>query len=466
MNQNVLARYRGGRADQLENLKRLLRIPSISTEREDAEMRKSVRAAADFVANELKYIGLENVTVREGQELENPLVTAEWLHAPGKPTVLLYAHYDVQPADPTTENWDSPPFEPTERNGKLFARGAADDKGQLWILVEAIRGWMLAEHKLPVNIKILFEGDEESEGVHVSRFVSSAENAKFFEGVTSVVVLDSGMFKPGLPTITTGLRGIACFELSVTGCKSDQHSGEKGGVAPNAAHGLAKIISAFTTPTGRIAIPGIYDLVQPPHPLEVQKWKALPFSEAEHLRDLGVVHAIGDRRYSQLHRMAALPTFDVNGMTSGYTGKGFKTVIPSVAKAKFSIRLVPGMDPAVVTEMVRKHIAKVAPRWITSWNLEELGSTPAVVVDPMAAPVQAAAQAMSETFFNESVAYVREGGSIPVVTDFINALKVPVLVTGFTHPDCSLHAPNENLDIESFYLGIEAIGRYFEILGE
>lgn len=456
MNENILAYYRAGREAQLSGLKDFLRIPSISA---SDDSRKDVEAAAHFVAAELTKIGLDHVAVLPGEGKEHPLVVADWLHAPGKPTLMLYAHFDVQPADPV-EKWTTPPFDPTIVGGKLVGRGSADDKGQLWIWIEMLRGFFAVDGKLPVNVKILFEGDEECGSEHITRFVHS--NPQWFADVTTAVVLDSDMFKPGVPAITTGLRGIAFFTLDVYGCQSDQHSGVEGGVAPNAAHGMAKILSALTTPTGRIAIPGIYKGVIRPSSLELRSWGELGIDAEAHRKELGVRTLIGDRRLSVLRRQWSMPSLDVNGIVSG-SPDTVKTVIPSHAHAKFSIRLVPGMYPASVANAVHQFIAKVTPPYVRS-ELTLIHGAPAVLVDATTPAVQAAAKALGTTF-NHPTVYVRSGGSIPFVADLSGVVK-DILITGFIHPDCALHAPNENLDIESFHLGIEAMARYFSALGE
>lgn len=450
------------RQNHLEGLKKFLRIPSISSLKEH---KADVVAAANFVADELRAIGLTDVAVVEGKQdgerSEHPLVIGQWMGAPGKPTVLLYAHYDVQPVDPLNK-WTSPPFEPTERDGKLYARGSSDDKGQLWILLKALESYMKSEGKLPVNVKVLFEGEEEYTGAHIERFVE--ERPAFLNGVTSALVLDTGMFAPGLPTISTGLRGIITSDLIVRGASRDLHSGEFGGAAPNPLQALAEIIAALKTPSGRVRIPGFYDAVQKPSPLEKKSWAKLPFRQEEFRKEMGAPGLIGDRRYPVLHRLWALPTLEINGVTGGFSGDGFKTVIPSVASAKISMRLVPGMNPDEVVDLFRQYVLVVSPSHVQT-EVRIIDSAPAMVMDPSDKAIQAAAHAFKEIFGSET-AYIRCGGSIPIAGSFKSVLGVPVLITGFTLPDCNMHAPDENIVLHNFYMGIEGICLYLEKLGE
>ncbi len=451
--------WQANRSPHLEGLKTFLRIPSISAL---PQYRNDVARAGAFVADHLRWLGLNDVAVVTGNEGEHPLVTGQWLGAPGKPTVLLYAHYDVQPVDPL-EKWESQPFEPTERNGKLFARGSADDKGQLWILLKALEGFLkTGEGKLPVNVKLLFEGEEEYTGAHVERFVDG--KPAYLNGVTSALVLDTGMFAPGLPTICTGLRGIITAEVTVRGANRDLHSGEFGGAAPNPLQALSEIIAALKTPSGRVRIPGFYSSVLKPSKLEKESWSKLFFDENTYRQELGASGLIGDSRYSVLHRLWALPTLEINGIAGGFAGEGFKTVIPSTAVAKISLRLVPDMDPDEIAQAFKKRVLSVSPPHVQT-EVKILAASPAMVIDTADPTIKAAADAYKDTF-GVQTAYVREGGSIPIAGSFKSVQGVPVLITGFTLPDCNMHAPNENLDLDNFYKGIEAIGRYLNILGQ
>jgi acetylornithine deacetylase/succinyl-diaminopimelate desuccinylase-like protein len=457
---NARAYWQSGKDKFLADLMKFLQIPSISANRELDDI--SVMQAAQFVVKQLNEIGMQNVKLHTASLLEHPLVTADWLHAGSdKPTVLLYAHFDVQPVDPV-HLWKSGPFRPEVRDGKLFARGAADDKGQLFILLKALEGFLKTSGKLPVNIKVLFEGEEESGGEHIARYLKANSAALKAD---AVLVLDSGMYAPGMPTIATGLRGLICAKVNVQGAAGDLHSGEHGGAAPNAAQGLAEILTALKTPTGRVRIPGFYKQVIAPTKLELASWAKLPFDEEQYCRqELGAPALIGDKRYSVARRRWALPTLEVNGIAGGYAGEGFKTVIPASASANVSMRLVPGMDPEKVAADFVAFVKRVTPPHVRS-EVEIISQAPAMVVDTANPYIQAAADAFKQIFNAETV-YVRVGGSIPIAADFQAVLGAPVLITGFTLPDCNLHAPNENLDLANFYAGIETIGAYFANVGK
>ena len=448
--------YAENRDQHLAELTEFLTIPSISTL--DAH-KADVRRAADVVVAKLQEIGIDNARIVEGEPGENPLIVGDFDGVPGAPTVLVYAHYDVQPVDPL-HLWVTGPFEPSVRDGMLYARGAADDKGQLWIVLAALEGLLRTTGTLPVNVKVLFEGEEESGGDHIARFVR--EKAEYLEGVTSVLVLDSGFYADGLPTITTGLRGIICGEIDVTTLSGDQHSGEEGGVAPNAVEALGRIIASLKTPGGKIRIPGVYDDVVRPSADELAAWRALPFSDDEHRRVLGAKHLVGNKRFTPLERMWALPTLEINGVAGGFAGDGFKTVIPAHAIAKVSMRLVPGMDPEKTAAALVSFVGKITPKWAHS-KVTILSHCPPVLVETSSSAVQAAISAFRETF-NSDVAYMRCGGSIPIAETFQTHLGVPVVITGFTQPHCNMHAPNECMRLENFFGGIEAVGRYLHHL--
>lgn len=460
MFENARAYWQSGKDTFLAHLVEFLKIPSISADKEPDNI--SVMQAAQFVVKQLNAIGMENVKLHVPNIFEHPLVTADWLHAGSdKPTLLLYAHFDVQPVDPINL-WKSGPFRPEVRDGKLFARGAADDKGQLFMLLKALEGYLKTSGKLPVNIKILFEGEEESGGEHIARHLKQNREALKAD---AVLVLDSGMYAPGMPTIATGLRGLICAKINVQGAAGDLHSGEHGGAAPNAAQGLSEILTALKTPTGRVRIPGFYKQVIPPTALELASWAKLPFDEHHYCKkQLGAPGLIGDRRYSVSHRRWALPTLEVNGIAGGYAGEGFKTVIPATASANVSMRLVPGMDPEKVAADFIAFVKKVTPPHVRS-EVEIISKAPAMVVDTANPYIQAAAGAFKQVF-NADTVYVRIGGSIPIAADFQAELGAPVLITGFTLPDCNMHAPNENLDLANFYAGIEAVGAYLANLGK
>jgi acetylornithine deacetylase/succinyl-diaminopimelate desuccinylase-like protein len=440
----------------LSELKDLLRIPSISTLEEH---KGDVQKAAQFVADELKRIGFDNVEVIPTKG--HPLVYADWLHAAGKPTVLCYAHYDVQPPDPLDE-WVSPPFEPTERNQNIYARGAVDDKGQLWMELKAFESLMKAGNgKMPLNVKVIIEGEEEVGGESIAEFIR--KQGKKLKA-DFALVCDTELFAPDLPTLCVGLRGLVYTEIEAVGAKTDLHSGMYGGAAPNPLFALIEIISKLKDSKGKILIPGFYQKVKAPSKEELKAWKKLPFNE-EHYRktEVGSKALTGEPGYSVLYRTWARPTLEVHGMPGGFTAPGAKTVIPARASAKVSMRLVPDQDPDDILKKYTNYVKKLTPKGIDI-NIKVHSKGPACVVGTDTPYVQAAKEAMHEVFKKDTV-FIRSGGSIPIVADFQNVLKIPTLMMGFGLPDDNLHAPNEKFHIPNFYRGIESIVRLFEKVG-
>lgn len=441
----------------LGELKDLLRIPSVSTA---PEHKDDVRRAADFVANDLRRIGMENVEVIPTKG--HPLIYADWLHAPGKPTVLCYAHYDVQPAEPLNE-WITPPFEPTERNQNIYARGAVDDKGQLWMELKAVEALMKGHGgKLPLNVKFIIEGEEEVGGESIAAYLRS-EKAKL--KADFALVCDTELFAPNLPTLCVGLRGLIYTEIEAKGAMVDLHSGMYGGVAPNPFFALIEVISKLKDAKGRILIPGFYKGMKAPTKAELKAWKRLPFKE-EHYRktEVGSKVLTGEPGYPVLYRTWARPTLEVHGMPGGFVAAGAKTVIPAKASAKVSMRLVPNQNPDDVLKKYTKFVKKLTPKGI-ELNVKVYSKGPACVVDTNNRFIKVATEALHEIFKKDTV-FIRSGGSIPVVTDFQEALKIPSVMMGFGLPDDNLHAPNEKFHIPNFYRGIESIIRFFEKLGE
>ena len=440
----------------LGELKNFLRIPSVSTLEEH---KGDVRKAAEFVAGELRRIGMENVDTISTKG--HPLVYAEWLRASGQPTVLMYAHYDVQPPDPLNE-WTTPPFEPTERNNNLYARGAVDDKGQLWMQVKALEALMRAGGgKLPINVKVLFEGEEEVGGEAVADYVRKQKTklkADF------ALVSDTELFAPDLPTLCVGLRGLVYTEIEAVGAKTDLHSGVYGGAAPNPFFALIEIISKLKDAKGKILIPGFYKGIKAPSAAELKAWKRLPFNE-EHYRktEVGSAMLTGEPGFSVLYRTWARPTLEVHGMPGGFTAPGAKTVIPARASAKVSMRLVPNQKAEDVLKKFKNYVKKLTPKGIQI-NIKVWSSGPACMVGTDNKYVKAATEALHEVFKKETV-FIRSGGSIPIVTDFQDVLKIPSVMMGFGLPDDNLHAPNEKFHIPNFYRGIESICLFFEKLG-
>ncbi len=440
----------------LSELKNLLRIPSISTLPEN---RAHVRHCAQVLASELKRIGMEHISLVETDG--HPLVIADWLHAPGKPTCLCYGHYDVQPPDPL-EEWISPPFEPTERDGNLYARGAVDDKGQMYMHLKAFESLMRANKaRLPLNVRVILEGEEEVGGEGIAKFVREhPEKLK----ADFALISDTEMFAPGLPTLCVGLRGMIYTEIEARGAATDLHSGMYGGAAPNPLIALCQIIARLKDPEGRITIPGIYEDVVPPSVEELAAWKSLPFSAEEFQRnEVGATELTGEPEFSVLERLWSRPTLEVHGMPGGFTGAGAKTVIPARATAKVSMRLVPNMDAARVFEKFSAYISSICPAGIKV-NVRLIHSADPMVIRTGNPYIQAATGAMREVFGRETV-FVRSGGSIPIVGDFEHNLHIPSVMMGFGLPDDNLHAPNEKFKIANFHNGIEAIIRFFEGVG-
>ena len=440
----------------LSELKELLRIPSVSTLPEHKE---DVRRAAQFVADEMKRIGLEHVEIIPTQG--HPLVYSDWLHAAGKPTVLFYGHYDVQPPDPLDE-WKTPPFEPTERNNNIYARGAVDDKGQMYMHLKALESLMkTGGSKLPVNVRMIIEGEEEVGGESISRFVRE-HPARLKADVA--LISDTELFAPELPTLCVGLRGMVYTELEATGPMTDLHSGVYGGAAPNPMEALARIISKLKDDKGKVLIPGFYQDVSKPTAAELKTWKALPFNE-EHYRKTEVGSSVltGEKGYSVLERTWARPTLEVHGMPGGFIGAGGKTVIPARACAKISMRLVPDQRPDKIFKQYSAFVNKLVPRGI-HLKIKQFSIADPIVVKTNNPFIKASTEAMKEVFHKETV-YIRSGGSIPIVADFEKHLKIPSVMMGFGLPDDNLHAPNEKFHIPNFYRGIESIILFLQRVG-
>jgi acetylornithine deacetylase/succinyl-diaminopimelate desuccinylase-like protein len=441
----------------LEELKSLLRIPSVSTL---PEHKGDVRRAAESLAAELKHIGIENVRVIE--TAGHPLVYGDWLHATGKPTCLAYGHYDVQPPDPLDE-WLTPPFEPTERNGNLYARGAVDDKGQMFTHVKALESLFKAGGgALPINVRVIIEGEEEVGGEGIARFVREhPEQLK----ADFALVSDTEMFAPGLPTLCVGLRGMIYTEIEAQGAKVDLHSGIYGGAAPNPFVALAQVIAALKDAEGHILVPGFYDKVEAPSADELKAWKSLPFDEEAYRgSEVGSRELTGESGFSVLERTWARPTMDVHGMPGGFVGAGAKTVIPAKATAKISFRLVPGMNPQEVFAQYKSYVESLQPKGI-ELRVRLIHTGDAIVMRTDNRYIQAATRALHQVFGKDTV-FIRSGGSVPIVGDFERHLRIPTVMMGFGLPDDNLHAPNEKFHISNFYKGIESIILFFEELGK
>src|SRR5215204_1046372 len=391
----------------VDELKQYLAIPSISALPQHAA---DVRRAAEWTGEALKTAGLQNVRLIETPG--NPVVYGEWLNAPGKPTILFYGHYDVQPVDPLNL-WTSPPFEATVRDGEIYARGAADDKGQVFMHIKAVEAFMKQAGSLPINIKFFIEGEEEVGSIHLDQFIRD-HKAELAADV--VVISDSPMFDRGVPSICYGLRGLAYFQIDVRGTRSDLHSGSFGGAVANPAMVLCQVLAQMKDKGGRIKIPGFYDDVRALSDAERAEWKKLPFNETKYRKELGAPKLFGESGYSTLERVWARPTFEVNGLLSGFTGEGAKTVLPATAMAKVSMRLVPDQDPKKIGDLFEEYLKKAAPKTVEIKVTRMHGGKP-WMTDFNSGYVQAAARAI-EGAFGRTPVFMRDGGSIPVVSTF------------------------------------------------
>jgi acetylornithine deacetylase/succinyl-diaminopimelate desuccinylase-like protein len=437
----------------LEELKALLRIPSISTDpAHDADCRR----AAEWVGDHLRRLGCPTVEYLASQS--HPVVWAEGPAAPGKPTVLVYGHYDVQPPDPLDE-WTSPPFEPTVRDGNLYARGATDDKGQTFSIIKAFEA-VLAQGAPPVNVRFLIEGQEES-GSKVLFDLLGREPARV--RADAVLVADTPYYLPGWPAVETGLRGLCYAEIKVRTARSDLHSGLYGGAAPNAHETLVRILAALKGADGRVRIPGLYELVERPTKKVRDAWARLPFNERTYTRqEVGAKALTGLTKYSVFERLWALPTFEIHGIKGGFTGEGAKTVIPAEATAKISLRLVPKQTEKKVQQLLTRAVKAASPKYADVTVTFVHGADP-VVVDVEARPIELISQAFKDVE-GRGVVPVRSGGSIPIVPELGKA-GAPVILSGIGLPDDRLHAPDEKLNVEQIWKGVRVFGRFFQLMG-
>ncbi len=438
----------------LEELKDFIRIPSVGAL---PEHREDMDRCANYAAEQLRAIGMQRAEVMPTGGA--PAVYGEWLGAPGRPTVLVYGHYDVQPVDPV-DLWSNPPFDPQVRGNELYARGAADDKGQVFLHWKAVEAHMRVNGRLPVNLKFLIEGEEETGSAHLGRFLE--ENRDLLK-TDLVVVSDTGWFDRGVPSICYGLRGLAYLQVNLKVADTDLHSGSFGGAVANPIQVLAEIIAGLKDDDGRITVPGFYDRVRPISPEERQQFASLPFDAEKYRKEIGAVALWGEEGYSTLERVWARPTLDINGIWGGFTGEGSKTVLPARASAKLSCRLVPDQDPDEILRLVSDRLRGLCPPTVEMEIVPMHGGKPALT--PLDHPaVQAAARAM-ERAFQKRPAFVRSGGSIPVVASFGEVLGAPSVLMGFALPDDHAHAPDERLDLGNFFGGIRAAAFLWEELG-
>ena len=448
---NVIDFINVNRDRYLEELKGFLAIPSISALPQHAG---DVKRCADWCVEEMRRIGLQNVRLIDTPG--NPVVYGDWLGAEGAPTILFYGHYDVQPVDPL-ELWESPPFEATVRDGEIYARGSADDKGQVFMHFKAVEAHLKQNGRLPVNIKFILEGEEEVGSVNLDDFIRAHKGEL---GADVVVISDSGMFARGVPSICYGLRGLVYFQLDLRGSSTDLHSGSFGGAVANPAMVLAQVLAQMKDRGGRIKIPGFYDDVVALQEEERKAWASLPFNEKQYKKDFGVPKLFGESGYTTLERTWARPTFEVNGLLSGFTGEGAKTVLPAIAMAKVSMRLVPNQSPDAIARLFEEYVKKVTPKTVELKVTRMHGGKPWMTSydNPF---VQAAARAIEKGFGQKPV-LTREGGSIPVVSTFQEELGLPSVLFGVGLPDENAHAPNEKLDVANFHGGVIASAYLYE----
>ncbi len=440
----------------VEDLKVFLRIPSIST---NPENKNDVRNCAEYVERQLKSIGLENIAVYETPG--HPVVYGDWLNAgEDKPTILIYGHYDVQPVDPVNL-WTDPPFEPTVRNGNIYARGSADDKGQVFIHMKSIEAHLLNNGKLPVNIKFLIEGEEEIGSVNLDEFI--LKNKSLLK-CDYVVVSDSAMFDYDVPSICYGLRGLAYMQVEVTGPNRDLHSGSFGGAVNNPINALAHIIVKLKDDKGKILIDGFYDDVLKLSDKEREEFKKLPFNEKKYMEELEVSELFGEEGYTTLERASARPTLDCNGIWGGFQGEGAKTVLPSQAGAKISMRLVPNQEPEKIEKLFTDYVKKISPDSVKVKVLPLHGGKGAIT--PIDSPAIDAAVEALRLGFGKTPVFTREGGSIPVVNTFQTLLGADTILLGFGLPDENAHSPDEHLNLSNFQRGILIIAHYFNELSK
>ena len=439
--QDVLDFLNANRDQAVEQLKELLRIPSVSA---DSTFLPHMQAAAEFVHSALAEAGLDaEIVPTDGHSI----VYAEWTKAEGAPTALIYGHYDVQPPDPL-DLWTTPAFEPDIRDGCIWARGATDDKGQMWTHVLSVAAWLKAHGSLPVNVKFVIEGEEEVGSNNLDHFLeSNKEKLK----CDVAVVSDTSQYAPGMPAITYGLRGILACEVTLTGPNRDLHSGVFGGSIVNPVNALCALVGKLIDDEGRIQIPGFYDAVKPLTDAERAEFASLPHDEKAYLADLGMSSAFGEADFSTLERRWARPTCDVNGIFGGYTGEGPKTIVPSTATAKITCRLVPDQDPHALTEALKKFLEDNLPPGITMKFDTAHGGNPSIA--DLESPYMAAAKSAVEIGFGRAPVMIREGGSIPVVSSFDQILGVDTLLLGWGQNSDNLHSPNEHFSLEDYHKG-------------
>ncbi|HMS65843.1 MAG TPA: dipeptidase [Ignavibacteria bacterium] len=454
--ENIVKYINDNKNNFVEELKDFLKIPSIST---NSENKADVRNCAEYVKKQLELIGMENVKINETPG--HPIVYGEWLKAgKDKPTVLIYGHYDVQPVDPV-DLWTDPPFSPTVRGDNIYARGAADDKGQVFIHMKSLQSHLINNKTLPVNIKVLIEGEEEIGSINLDDFID--ENKELLK-CDYVVISDTGMIDKDIPSICYGLRGLAYMQVEVTGPNRDLHSGSFGGAVNNPINALAHIITGLKDEKGKILIDGFYDDVLNLTDKERQEYLKLPFDEKKYMKGLEVEELFGEDGYTSLERASARPTLDCNGIWGGFQGEGAKTVLPSKAAAKISMRLVPNQKPEKIEKLFAEYVKKISPKSVKVIVKSLHGGNGAIT--PIDSPAMYAAVEALKKGFGKEPLFTREGGSIPVVSSFQTKLNAPVILLGFGLPDDNIHSPDEHFNLNNFHKGILSISHYYNELSK
>lgn len=453
--ENVIKYLKNNFNTYLEELKNYIRIPSISTLESHKE--KMVECA-NFVAKQFEAAGMEKVKIFPTQG--HPLVFGEWMKQPGKPTVLIYGHYDVQPVDPI-DLWHTDPFEPRIEDGKIYARGANDNKGQNFVHVKAVEAFMKATGSLPVNVKFLFEGEEEIGSANLAKFLKTEQELLKCD---CIMISDTSMYAPNTPTITYGLRGLLYMEVEVTAANRDLHSGSFGGAVANPINELAKMITKLHDKNGKVTIPNFYKNVPSPTKLERENFKKLKHSDKAYAKAVGVKELQGEKGFSTLERLWVRPTLDCNGIIGGFTEKGAKTVLPSKALAKISMRLVPNQDPEKIAKEFAKYFKTISPKSVSTEVRKLHYGSPAVA--PLnSKAINAAAIALQKAFGKKAV-FTREGGSIPIVVDFMRQLKAPAVLMGLGLDSDNIHSPNEHFRLENFEKGLYSAAYFLDELSK
>ena len=453
--EKILEYIQSHRQNYLKELFRLLQIPSISP---DPTYSKEMGSCCEFLANHLKKLGMHHVQIlpTEGHSV----VYAEWLVGSDVPTILIYGHYDVQPAEPLNE-WETPPFEPEIREKEIYARGAADNKGPLFVHVKAIEAYLKVTGTLPVNIKLLFEGEEEMGSKHLHSFVKQHTGLLQAD---AVIVSDTSTFAAGVPTISYGTRGLLGCQLNIRGAQRDLHSGDYGGSVANSIQILAEILAALKDRNGKIAIPGFYNDVLEMSPAEIRQLNTLPFDEDAQKHELGVSGFVGEKGFSVYERRWVRPTLELNGLLGGFTGTGMKTIIPAQAMAKITMRLVPKQDPDKIYESFKEYIRSLVPPEVTLEITADTKAKPYMI--PFEHPLHDHISRALEHVFDRKPVFIRSGGTIGVLNTFSEVLQAPVALLGFAYPNNNAHAPNEHMSEEAFYKGIEVAAHLLNELKE